>query len=561
MQKNILFATLVVLIVGNCHAQELRDTIFYNNDDEIVNSKSEAEYYLLYDASKILSTKPQTYRKYYITGELKKEGSFYWSDGEIIEDGLQKDYNKNGKISGTYFCKDNKINGPLELFDTNGTRTYQFNYNNSKLEGLQYEYVKGDSISRMDIFVDGVMQKEFIFDKEGNVAQEISIIDCIDNNSFSYNYTWFYTKQRDSLTWKYSIDFICNHSTDILKLPFEMGDFVYDNNRNEKIIPRHGKYEKYDHQHRLICSGQYQNGEAIGIWEWFYYADSIKRVYNYTSDIARFYNLDNTPYSGEYTSDIDEDDEAYIYTIENSLIQKIIGYYAVTGKISAIHQYKNGKENGTYLSYYEDGELFSKGELSDGKQVGEWFYYYYDKGLYIISYFSSDLNDHYYNLDGTPYTGRYVTSEDGETYTYEIENSIEKTLEISDKGGNFFRKFTFYDDSGLNYHFESFDYSEQVIKKGDFSDGKKTGEWYDYDHEQGVYSVTNHSSTAPIRYYTLDGKPFTGIYKYSFNLENGTPFTHIYTIKKGLIQQKVYMKSKTGEITSTQQYKKGFPTY
>ena len=42
------------------------------------------------------------------------------------------------------------------------------------------------------------------------------------------------------------------------------------------------------------------------------------------------------------------------------------------GKLSAQGRFKNGKQVGVWMRYYNNGELWDQGNYDDGKKVGEW---------------------------------------------------------------------------------------------------------------------------------------------------------------------------------------------
>jgi antitoxin component YwqK of YwqJK toxin-antitoxin module len=44
--------------------------------------------------------------------------------------------------------------------------------------------------------------------------------------------------------------------------------------------------------------------------------------------------------------------------------------------------FKNGKNEGLYKSYWEDGSLFAKGNYKNGKEEGVWIYYSEDGSVW-----------------------------------------------------------------------------------------------------------------------------------------------------------------------------------
>ena len=56
--------------------------------------------------------------------------------------------------------------------------------------------------------------------------------------------------------------------------------------------------------------------------------------------------------------------------------------YYITGELREKGNYKNHKEVGEWVGYYDDGQLEFKGNYKNGEKEGEWVSYYDDGGLY-----------------------------------------------------------------------------------------------------------------------------------------------------------------------------------
>ena len=50
--------------------------------------------------------------------------------------------------------------------------------------------------------------------------------------------------------------------------------------------------------------------------------------------------------------------------------------YFDNGQLVSKGEYKNGKEEGSWISYWKNGQLFSKGDFKDGKEEGSWVRYH-----------------------------------------------------------------------------------------------------------------------------------------------------------------------------------------
>ena len=51
-------------------------------------------------------------------------------------------------------------------------------------------------------------------------------------------------------------------------------------------------------------------------------------------------------------------------------------YYIENGQLYLKNTYKDGKKNGERLKYYANGQLMEKGNYKEGKKLGEWLDYY-----------------------------------------------------------------------------------------------------------------------------------------------------------------------------------------
>ena len=63
-----------------------------------------------------------------------------------------------------------------------------------------------------------------------------------------------------------------------------------------------------------------------------------------------------------------------------------------TGKVTGKSQgsFKNGKWDGPWVSYYDNGQLWSKGTFKDGKKNGHWVHYHDNGQLMEQGIFSDD---------------------------------------------------------------------------------------------------------------------------------------------------------------------------
>ena len=61
-------------------------------------------------------------------------------------------------------------------------------------------------------------------------------------------------------------------------------------------------------------------------------------------------------------------------------------YYHSNGQLSYKVTYQDNKKDGPYVNYYDNRQLASKGTYKDGKEVGRWVRYWSDGSVMIREY-------------------------------------------------------------------------------------------------------------------------------------------------------------------------------
>ena len=82
-------------------------------------------------------------------------------------------------------------------------------------------------------------------------------------------------------------------------------------------------------------------------------------------------------------------------------------YYWDNGQFKSKGDFKNGKEDGSWVDYHENGQLSSKGVFKNGKEDGSWVYYYKNGQLFYKGNWKNGKEEGYwvwYNKDGTVIT-------------------------------------------------------------------------------------------------------------------------------------------------------------
>jgi antitoxin component YwqK of YwqJK toxin-antitoxin module len=87
--------------------------------------------------------------------------------------------------------------------------------------------------------------------------------------------------------------------------------------------------------------------------------------------------------------------------------------YFENGQLKSNGHYKNGKYEGAWVFYYESGQLYTRGNYKNSKLKGAWVSYYENGQIRFKGNYKNDKEEGVwvgYNEDGTvfkPYTGTY----------------------------------------------------------------------------------------------------------------------------------------------------------
>lgn len=109
--------------------------------------------------------------------------------------------------------------------------------------------------------------------------------------------------------------------------------------------------------------------------------------------------------------------------------------------------------------------------------------------------------------------------------------------------------------------FKYYNIDGKIQMEGAEANSKYVGQCRQYFHEDNCYEVLDYSNLSePSRFYTLVGKPFSGLHTEHRNIDGiNEPVTVTYTISQSLITQHTIKGDNTGTIYQTTQYKNGEP--
>ena len=142
-----------------------------------------------------------------------------------------------------------------------------------------------------------------------------------------------------------------------------------------------------------------------------------------------------------YTSDwkITKEDKAIYYReseydLNDFELDGKVYDYTLSGNLIMEGNYLNGKRNGNFTIYYENGEIKNKCEYENNRRIGKWEYYYNNGQLKQVVLFKSRINNdfsvlEYYNREGNQLiengTGKWINDS---IQTGMFDNKSFKTL-------------------------------------------------------------------------------------------------------------------------------------
>ena len=204
--------------------------------------------------------------------------------------------------------------------------------------------------------------------------------------------------------------------------------------------------------------------------------------------------------------------------------------------------YKNGCRSGHWWIVTDrEWQLEQmEGNYENDEREGEWIFYtsYTPDGYIAMSQIDAIANYHNGKLHGK---------------LTEYKNKTNAPFKDS------INTITYFKDGMQHGSYEKHDNDGNISVKGNYSNGKATGVWtYTYSTEK-IYRISNpDDDNIPDRFYTIDGKPFTGTHTETFERDDDSDYdTVVVTVKNSLIQQVDFIDSATGKVIYTNNYKNG----
>lgn len=177
---------------------------------------------------------------------------------------------------------------------------------------------------------------------------------------------------------------------------------------------KQGKWiKKYDNG-QIRYEGFFTNDIPSGTFTYYYENGKKKSILVYNDDhsatVTMFWDNGNKAADGEYDSEKQRHNDWLMYTEAGKLLETIHYnhgkadgvvkiYYPNTTNLTLDCMYANGKRNGYYKTYFENGRIHEDGEYKDNSRHGHWKIYtpegmLEEEGDYVNGYREGEWKDY-----------------------------------------------------------------------------------------------------------------------------------------------------------------------
>ena len=385
------------------------------------------------------------------------------SEGTLVNgkpDGYWKTYYENGRLKSEGNRKDFKLDGRWYFYSETGDTTLVVDYQNDLKNGLRQVYLS-DEIQE-DRFVNDLrVESSRRYDRKHRLLQVIPIVNGYEEGlSPVYDTTGRLIEIID-----YRKGFV--NTREVI-------------NRYDREGRRHGYWKAFYDDFSLKSEQYYRHGLREGFFKEYDEKGNLKSIRKFVNDVEQVMDSQTKPLQMQHE-------------------------YYPNGRIKREVSFRDGRREGTWREFDEDGnvlssQIYRNGRLvqsgvmdTDGTRRGEWVELYPDstlraKGLYINGKRSGEWRFYYPN-EVLEQVGNYREGLLDGTWTWYFENGkIQKQedfLENQPEG-----KYVEYDDTGAvlvtGTYFEGLktgrwkEQSGEVVSEGEYRNDKQVGEWISY---------------------------------------------------------------------------------
>ncbi len=436
------------------------------------------------------SLKPTQY--FYENGQVSSEGNL--RNGK--PDGYWKSYYRNGTLKAEGNRKDFLLDGPWRFFSREGEITSEITYGKGKREGPSLSYKEG-VLYKIDLYQEDLQQgiTRFLY-PDSSLQKEVPYVDGKQSGD-----GFEYAKEGRIIT----------------LLTFKNGSLIRKQNINrfDQQEQKQGLWLSFHKNKARAIEGPYLNDLKNGYWKYYKANGNLIKVEKWingelqegATEVAKVeVRKEINPKTGKLS---------FKGAYQNGKATGVHREYDDEGNVIAATVYdqglklfegivdNEGRKQGPWKAFFEDGKLKSEGAYKNDLKIGQWRYFFREGGI--------EQQGNYNAGRATGVWEWFYLS--GQTLREEEYNAgLEDGMS------------TEYNDTGA------------VIAEGPYVDGMKEGKWVytNNDHkEEGEYFEGLRSGTWKHYYLSNDQLKFEGAF------ENGQETgAHVHYFDNGQVRMR-----------------------
>lgn len=363
------------------------------------------------------------YKEYFASGELSTEQTFvdgkkegpaysYYLNGNIYrigkysngrEVGKWEFYHKNGQLELFYtLTEKGKADGWFYELHDNGDTSRTGYLKKGKLNGIETTYSSQGKLYSRTTYKKGKIKFYQFFDSLGQLISE-GKKEYVVFDEFGYKYYQgkFKGKKGRHGLWKYyykngntskELNYIKGKLEGAASWYYESGELESKGTyKNDELD---GVYTEYFENGNLKLEGWYVDGYKEGSWKEFNIkGELIEESYYLDGEFDRFYTTYNNDGRKKAETFYNEGILTYVsfFDTTGKLLKKTefvkgSGKYVtpafVKGRTYIDGEFKNGKRNGLFKSYYSNNKVSAMTTYKAGTRHGKYTHYHYNGKLY-----------------------------------------------------------------------------------------------------------------------------------------------------------------------------------
>lgn len=420
-----------------------------------------------------------------LTRFLQDKLSDYCAENPIVIEGEEKNYHRlitNSLITSAGGYQGNDFHGPWYLFYDSGALSAKGFYDNGKAIGTwTWFYETGEKRREYTLkneVIDGTL---FGYYKNGQISVERNF-----KNGFLDGVERMYTATGKEISYiEYEMDkadgkAIKYYDIAMPEYEYELKDdriigdvkYFYDSGEQQGIFSysdgrMNGDHKIFYRNGQLGIEKKFSNGKLEGKWRSYYKDGKVKETANYKND--KIFGKNE------------------VFDSEGNLIDETI-------------YDENGKKNGTFIEYHENGKPYYKSEFKKGVMTE--YNYYSQNGDVLESGEVKKNGTEFkgYYMDGTPYSIGLFKPEgrDGEwklRNEYGFEDVV-MSYDNGDREGDYVEYFengeisvkSTYMDNKREGYYVSYYPDGKIHQEGYYKDGELDGAWDSYSSAGAIVS-------------------------------------------------------------------------